>query len=80
MPTYEYLCESCEYAFEKFQGINEDPIKECPRCGGKVRKLISGGAGLIFKGSGFYITDYKKKEGKNGKGTSTTKKGEEKNG
>ena len=64
MPTYEYLCENCGYRFEKFQKIKEEPLKKCPRCGGRVRKLISGGAGLIFKGSGFYITDYKRKEEK----------------
>ncbi len=64
MPTYEYLCENCGYRFEKFQKITDEPIKKCPRCGGKVKRLISGGAGLIFKGSGFYVNDYKKKEGK----------------
>jgi putative FmdB family regulatory protein len=60
MPTYEYECNSCRYIFEAFQGINEPPIRICPKCGNEVRRLISGGAGLIFKGSGFYITDYKK--------------------
>ncbi|MCX7995534.1 MAG: zinc ribbon domain-containing protein [candidate division WOR-3 bacterium] len=61
MPTYEYECINCKYLFEAFQGINDLPIERCPKCGGGVRRLISGGAGLIFKGSGFYITDYKKK-------------------
>ncbi|MCD6521509.1 zinc ribbon domain-containing protein [Candidatus Calescamantes bacterium] len=61
MPTYEYLCENCGYQFEEFQKITDPPLSKCPKCGGKVRRLISGGAGLIFKGSGFYITDYKKK-------------------
>ncbi|MEO0126222.1 MAG: FmdB family zinc ribbon protein [candidate division WOR-3 bacterium] len=60
MPTYEYECNNCKYLFEVFQGINEPKIEKCPKCGGCVRRLISGGAGLIFKGSGFYITDYKK--------------------
>jgi len=60
MPTYEYRCLSCGYYFEKFQSIHDEPVKTCPKCGGKVQKLISSGAGLIFKGSGFYITDYKK--------------------
>ena len=59
MPTYEYECCSCEHRFEEFQGIMEKPIRTCPRCGGEVKRLISGGAGLIFKGSGFYITDYR---------------------
>ena len=59
MPTYEYECEKCGITFEKFQGIKEEPIKKCPECGGKVRRLISAGAGVIFKGSGFYATDYR---------------------
>lgn len=72
MPTYEYLCENCGYRFEKFQKITDEPIKKCPRCGGKVKRLISGGAGLIFKGSGFYETDYKRKEEKKKEGTSSS--------
>ena len=60
MPTYEYRCTSCDYYFEQFQSIKAEPIKICPKCGEPVRKLFSAGAGLIFKGSGFYITDYKK--------------------
>jgi len=60
MPTYEYQCESCGHHFEAFQSITEAPFKKCPRCKGPVKRLISPGAGLIFKGSGFYITDYKK--------------------
>lgn len=59
MPTYEYACQKCGYEFEKFQSIKDDPIKTCPRCKGKVAKKISTGAGLLFKGSGFYITDYR---------------------
>lgn len=62
MPTYEYECTSCGYNFEEFQGINEPPIKKCPQCGKKVKKIIGVGAGIIFKGSGFYETDYKKKD------------------
>jgi len=61
MPTYEYKCEQCGQSFEVFQKMTDKPVKKCPECGGKARKLISGGCGLIFKGSGFYITDYKKK-------------------
>jgi putative FmdB family regulatory protein len=60
MPTYEYKCDACGNEFEKFQSITSDPIRKCPKCGkNKVRRLISAGAGLIFKGSGFYITDYR---------------------
>jgi len=60
MPTYEYQCKACYFEFEEFQSIAAEPLTECPRCGGRVRRLISGGAGLIFKGSGFYETDYKR--------------------
>jgi putative FmdB family regulatory protein len=60
MPTYEYECLKCKYKFERFQGIKDDPLKECPKCGGKLRKLVGTGAGIIFKGNGFYHTDYKK--------------------
>ncbi len=60
MPTYEYRCEACGHEFEKFQSITADPIKQCPKCGKKkCKRLIGIGAGLIFKGSGFYITDYR---------------------
>jgi len=59
MPTYEYKCEKCGITFERFQNITEDPIKKCPECGGPVRRLIGAGAGVIFKGSGFYATDYR---------------------
>src|SRR5215207_3699316 len=60
MPTYEYRCDACRHEFEKFQSITAQPIKKCPKCGkNKVKRLISTGAGLIFKGSGFYITDYR---------------------
>ena len=62
MPTYEYKCDACGYEFERFQSITAAPIKRCPQCGkSKVRRLIGTGAGLIFKGSGFYITDYRDK-------------------
>lgn len=59
MPTYDYKCLECEVKFEKFQGITAPPLEVCPDCGGKVKRLIGAGAGLIFKGSGFYITDYR---------------------
>ena len=61
MPTYEYVCKACGQEFEVFQSITEEPLKKCPECGGEARRRIGTGAGLIFKGSGFYITDYKNK-------------------
>ena len=60
MPTYEYECNRCSHRFEKFQSMTDDPIKVCPVCSGEVRRLIGTGAGIIFKGSGFYCTDYKR--------------------
>ena len=61
MPTYEYECEKCGCIFEEFQSINSEPLKTCKKegCEGKVHRLLSGGAGFLFKGSGFYITDYR---------------------
>ena len=60
MPTYEYICEACQAEFEKFQSIKADPIKVCPVCGQeRVRRKISTGAGILFKGGGFYETDYR---------------------
>jgi putative FmdB family regulatory protein len=67
MPTYEYVCEKCGHQFDKFQSITDKALTVCPQdaCAqkrwgkGKVRRAISGGAGLLFKGSGFYITDYR---------------------
>lgn len=61
MPTYEYKCTECGNIFERFQGIKEPPSTECPSCSGPVKRLIGTGAGLLFKGSGFYITDYRSK-------------------
>jgi putative FmdB family regulatory protein len=63
MPTYEYECKECGHGFEVFQAMSDQPIKECPECGKEVRRLIFGGTGVIFKGSGFYVTD----KGKSGK-------------
>jgi putative FmdB family regulatory protein len=57
MPTYEYECKKCSHRFEVFQSMSDAPVKKCPECGKEVRRLISGGAGVIFKGSGFYVTD-----------------------
>ena len=59
MPTYEYECKSCGKHFEKFQNMTDEPLKTCPDCGGSVRRLIGTGAGIIFKGPGFYATDSK---------------------
>jgi putative FmdB family regulatory protein len=60
MPTYDYKCLSCGYRFEYFQKITDEPLKTCPKCGGEVKRLIGAGLSPIFKGSGFYQTDYKK--------------------
>jgi putative FmdB family regulatory protein len=62
MPTYEYACSKCGHKFEQFQSMRDEPLKKCPKCKKLgLKRLIGGGAGLIFKGSGFYITDYKNK-------------------
>src|SRR2546423_11531936 len=64
MPTYEYACPKCGHTFELFQSMNDAPLTKCPKCGKTgLKRLVGGGAGLIFKGSGFYITDYKNKGG-----------------
>jgi len=60
MPTYEYKCENCGYKFEKFQKMSDKSIEKCPKCGGTIRRLFSKGVGIIFKGPGFYSTDYKR--------------------
>ena len=60
MPTYEYECGNCKERFEVFQSITAEPLKSCPKCSGSVKRLIGAGAGIIFKGSGFYATDYRK--------------------
>lgn len=61
MPTYEYECTKCSHRFEFFQGIKDQPLTECPKCKSFVKRLIGKGAGIIFKGSGFYATDYRAK-------------------
>lgn len=61
MPTYDYLCKNCGHILEAFQSIAAEPLHECPACHElQLQRVLSGGSGLIFKGSGFYITDYKK--------------------
>ena len=60
MPTYDYLCDSCGHGFERFQSITAHPLRKCPKCGkNRLKRLIGTGAGIIFKGSGFYETDYR---------------------
>ena len=61
VPTYEYECRACGHSFERTQSMSEDPVKDCPECGKDVRRVINGGAGIIFKGSGFYVNDSKSK-------------------
>ena len=80
MPTYEYKCGNCEHTFELFQSITAKPSKKCPSCGkNKAQRLIGTGAGIIFKGSGFYETDYRsdsyKKAAENEKGKPKSDKG-----
>lgn len=69
MPTYEYECQACDHTFEEFQSMSDKPLRKCPVCKKlKLRRLIGSGAGIIFKGSGFYETDYKRAgTGKDGK-------------
>jgi putative FmdB family regulatory protein len=60
MPTYDYRCDACDHTFEEFQSFSEEPLKKCPQCGKKkLVRLFGTGAGVIFKGSGFYETDYR---------------------
>ncbi len=61
MPIYEYRCEECGCVFEELQKITDPPVEVCPECKGRVKRLFSTGTGLVFKGCGFYITDYKNK-------------------
>ncbi len=61
MPTYEYECTKCGHEFEKFQSMKDEPLKRCPKCRCKVRRVFGSGAGILFKGSGFYQTDYRSK-------------------
>ena len=73
MPTYDYICESCGHGFEKFQSITAKSLRSCPKCGKrKLKRLIGAGAGVIFKGTGFYQTDYRSE------GYKKAKEGEEK--
>lgn len=67
MPTYEYKCIDCGFIFDQFQSMKDEPLKTCPECSGNVKRLIGAGAGPIFKGSGFYQTDYKNSSDKTSK-------------
>lgn len=78
MPTYEYECESCGEHFEYFQRMSEKPKSTCEKCGGRLERLVSSGGGLIFKGTGFYITDYKRQH--SSAGTSESGSGEKGSG
>lgn len=75
MPTYDYECSSCGIKFELFQKITDKPIDKCPKCGKKVKRLIGSGSGIIFKGSGFYATDYRKKTGSDAPACPKSKEG-----
>ncbi len=61
MPTYQYRCRKCGHAFELFHSIKDETPKRCPKCRGRAARVPAGGAGLLFKGSGFYITDHRSK-------------------
>lgn len=61
MPTYDYECDGCKRRFEAFQSMSEAPLTSCEVCGASVRRIFSSGVGIIFKGSGFYVNDYKNK-------------------
>lgn len=84
MPTYEYECQECGHRFEAFQSMSDEPLTECEKCNGPVKRLIFGGTGVIFKGSGFYVNDSSKagkqstqaakSEGSEGSGTASEKK------
>lgn len=77
MPTYDYVCDACGHEFEQFQSMLDDPLKKCPKCKKqKLRRLIGAGAAIVFKGSGFYQTDYRSESYK--KGAEADKKSSEK--
>jgi putative FmdB family regulatory protein len=78
MPTYEYRCPSCGSDFEKFQRMSDEPGADCPSCGAPAQRRLSGGAGFLFKGSGFYITDYRGESYKKAAGADKAPDGESK--
>ena len=74
MPTYDYVCAACGHEFERFQKMSDGALRKCPECGKlKLKRLMGTGAGIIFKGSGFYETDYKRKSPAGRAGTETAK-------
>lgn len=73
MPTYDYRCNSCANEFEVFQRITAEAAANCPKCSQPARRLVSAGTSLVFKGSGFYITDYKRKGAEGGKDSASEK-------
>jgi len=80
MPTYEYRCKYCRFVFDEFQSMTAQPLRRCPECGRNgLQRLIGAGAGIIFKGSGFYATDYgrgpRSKAASTGSGPSPSKDG-----
>lgn len=80
MPTYDYKCDSCGNVFEEFQSMKDLPLKNCPKCkNNSLVRLFGSGSGMIFKGSGFYLTDYKTTSKESTKKVSTEKKSEQKN-
>lgn len=82
MPTYEYTCLECGHVFEEFQSINAKPLRRCPKCEGKVKRVIGPSVGFIFKGPGFYATEYRsesyKSKAKEDKGGSSASKSDSK--
>ncbi len=78
MPTYAYRCPSCGHDYDKFQKISDRTAAKCPECGTRGERVITGGAGFVFKGSGFYITDYKRKGNEKGEGKGESEKLEKK--
>ena len=75
MPTYDYICNNCEKMYEYFQSMSDEPKKECPDCKkNTLRRVVSGGTGLIFKGSGYYLTDYKNKKTQSSENKKSNKK------
>ena len=79
MPTYDYICNDCEKMYEYFQSMSDAPITKCPECKkNSLRRVISGGTGLIFKGSGYYLTDYKNKKTQSSENKKSNKKKKDK--
>jgi len=78
MPTYDYRCTACGHRSERFESINDDALKACGKCGKKkAKRMLGTGAGLIFKGAGFYTTDYKKSSGGDSGGEKSGEKSKE---